>query len=124
MKTLFLLVLLSQNGAGDVNASFVNTESLEQCQQKALMIEGIFSTAKIPILERRCLSSNLMFSEFDHAASTQMPRQFYLIHFEPDAVTIKLMPDWSSCMQGQQTAVSPGRFYCGSSTQELRSNTE
>ncbi|MBL3600014.1 MAG: hypothetical protein JMN25_09105 [gamma proteobacterium endosymbiont of Lamellibrachia anaximandri] len=31
MKLLFLLVLLTRNGAGDINASFVNTETLEQC---------------------------------------------------------------------------------------------
>ena len=119
MNEFFLLVLLSQNGAGDINASFVNTQSLEQCQQKTLMIEGIFSAANIPVLEKRCISSQLGFSEFRHAVSSRMPRYFYLMHFEPDSVDIKQMDDWKSCMQSQRITTSQGRIYCSSSIQEL-----
>jgi hypothetical protein len=119
MQSLFLLVLLSQNGAGDINASFVNTQSLEQCEQKALMIEGIFSAVNIPVLEKRCISSKLRFSEFQHAVSTRMLRYFYLIHVEPGSIDIRVMTNWKSCILKQQTNASQGKFYCGSSIQEL-----
>ena len=42
MKTLFLLVLLTRNDAGDINASFVNTNTLAQCRQKEALVEGVF----------------------------------------------------------------------------------
>ena len=83
------------------------------------MIEGIFSAVNIPVLEKRCISSKLRFSEFQHDVSTRMPRYFYFIHFDPDSVDITVMTDWKSCMLRQQTNTSQGRFYCGSSIQEL-----
>lgn len=117
MKSLFLLVLLSQNGAGDITASFVNTETLEQCRQKEQMVKAIFTTAELPVLENRCIQSELQFSEFGHATSSSTPRYFYLIRFEDESVGIREMGDWRSCMLGQKE--SEGRVYCGSSIQSL-----
>lgn len=119
MKILFLLMVLTQNGAGDINASFVNTDSLEQCRQKALMVENIFSAANIPILESRCLQSDLSFSEFDHASSSRMIKNFYLIHLGRDTLQIKTMPDWRSCKDLEKTAAGHGKIYCSSSVQSL-----
>ncbi|MEE9356925.1 hypothetical protein [Candidatus Vondammii sp. HM_W22] len=36
----------------DINVSFVNTVTLAQCQQKQLLVKGIFSPANIPTVER------------------------------------------------------------------------
>ena len=119
MNLLFLLVLLSRNGAGDINVSFVNTETLAQCQQKQLLVKGIFSSANIPIAESRCIGSELRFSEFGHASSTSMIRHFYLIHFRKEAVDIQKMPDWRSCMKEQAHGTDQGRVYCSSSIQSL-----
>ncbi|KRT54355.1 hypothetical protein [endosymbiont of Ridgeia piscesae] len=121
MKTLFLLVLLSRNGAGDINASFVNTQNFAQCQQKALLVKGIFLSAQIPVVESRCISSELQFSEFGHATSSGMPRHFYLIRFNSEAVTIRPIADWQSCIAMQQRDTGPGRLYCSSSIQSLGS---
>lgn len=119
MKTFFLLVLLSQNGVGDITASFVNTETLAQCRQKQLMVQGVFSSANIPILENRCIPSKLQFSEFGHASSTRNARHFYLIHFDKGMVNIKTVPDWRSCMVGQRETEGQSQVYCSSSIQSL-----
>ncbi|MCW8924394.1 MAG: hypothetical protein OQK69_12335 [Gammaproteobacteria bacterium] len=119
MKALFLLIVLTQNGAGDINASFVNTETLEQCQQKALMVEGVFQASDIPVIERRCIQSNLRFSEFGHAAASSKIRNFYLVKLENSSVQVERMPDWKTCMlQAKQTA-DQKRTYCSSSVQTL-----
>ncbi|MCP4992475.1 MAG: hypothetical protein GY934_01620 [Gammaproteobacteria bacterium] len=123
MKTLFLLVLLSQNGAGDINASFVSTETLDQCQQKALMVEGIFMSARLPVLEKRCITSKLEFSPFDHSRSTRQTRHFYLIHFDANAVNIELMEGWKACMLKAEEGVEQGKVYCSSSIQKLDQST-
>ena len=81
MKTLFLLITLTQNGAGDINASFVNTQTLQQCQQKLLMLEGVFNGSDIPVIESRCIKSDLQFSEFGHASTASKIRNYYLISF-------------------------------------------
>ena len=104
MKTLFLLIILTQNGAGDINASFVNTETLQQCQQKSLMVEGVFKASNIPVIESRCIRSDLEFSEFNHASSSNMIRHFYLVHIDDQSIDITHAPDWKSCKQQEQQA--------------------
>ena len=120
MKTLFLLITLTQNGAGDINASFVNTETLEQCQQKALMVKGVFLTSNIHVIESRCIKSDLYFSEFGHASAASKNRNYYLINIDQKALQISVMPDWRSCMNQQKTRVEQGRFYCASSVQFMQ----
>lgn len=119
MKTLYLLIILTQNGAGDINASFVNTETLEQCQQKALMIESVFKASKIPVIENRCIHSDLKFSNFSHASSSGMIRNFYLVHVDDDSIDIKQMPDWKSCKQQEKQDVEQGQLFCSSSVQSM-----
>ncbi len=120
MKTLFLLITLTQNGAGDINASFVNTETLEQCQQKALLLEGVFKASNIPVIESRCIKSDLQFSEFGHALNSSKIQNFYLVYLDEEAVLISAVSDWYSCMDQQKNAVKQGRVYCSSSVQSIR----
>jgi len=119
VKTLFLLIILTQNGAGDINASFVNTETLEECQQKALMVEGVFKGSNIPVIESRCIRSEFRFSEFSHASSSSMIRNFYLVHVGDQSIAITQMPDWKSCMKQAELGAKQGRLYCSSSVQAL-----
>ncbi len=121
MKTLFLLITLTQNGAGDINASFVNTQTLKQCQQKALMVESIFTASKIPVLESRCIKSNLQFSEFDHASTASKIRNYYLIYQDEKTLQISAMPDWSRCIYNKKKMdLRHGIVYCSSSVQSIR----
>lgn len=119
MQTLFLLILLTQNGAGDINAAFVTIPTRGQCEQKALMVASIFSSARIPILERRCIQSGLRFTPFEHLAGSRAPRHFYLLEFNPQGVEIQPQHDWRTCMQTQRAWRKEGRrVYCASSTQQ------
>jgi hypothetical protein len=119
MKTLFLLITLTQNGAGDINASFVNTQTLHQCQQKSLMVEDVFKASAIPVIESRCIKSDLQFSEFGHASVSSKIRNFYLINFDEESIQISTIPDWQTCMKRQQSERKKGRVYCSSSVQSL-----
>ncbi|MDH5613305.1 MAG: hypothetical protein OEY66_12715 [Gammaproteobacteria bacterium] len=119
MKTLFLLMVLTQNGAGDINASFVNTETLEQCQQKAQMVEGVFLASNIPVVESHCIQSELRFSEFNHASTSSMIRNFYLIKVNGAEVQLAKMQDWAACMAQAKQASESVRVYCSSSVQSL-----
>jgi len=132
MKTLFLLITLTQNGAGDINASFVNTETLEQCQQKASMLESVFSTSNIPLIESRCIKSELQFSKFGHASTASKIRNFYLVYLDKKTLRISAMPDWRSCIDEKRKrleqslehslehSLKQGRVYCSSSVQSIR----
>ena len=117
MKMLYLLVILTQNAAGDINASFVNTESAEECQHKISLIEGVFTASKVPVIEKQCLRSEMQFSEFGHASSSNMIRHFYLIEFNKERVVIDRVNDWQGCVKLSKFE-SNRRRYCVSSVQQ------
>ena len=124
MKTLFLLITLTQNGAGDINISFVNTETLQQCQQKSLMVEGVFKASDIPVIESRCIESDVSFTEFGHASTSSKIRNFYLIQRDEKSLQFSTMPDWQACMQQNRSVeqlsdAEQGKVYCGSSVQSI-----
>ena len=119
MKTLYLLMTLTQNGAGDINSAFINTETLEQCQQKAMMVEAVFKGSNIPVIESRCIESKLQFSEFGHALNSRDIQNYYLISYDEDAASIVVMPDWQTCNQ-QKNISTRSRQYCSSSIQSVQ----
>ncbi len=118
MKTLFLLITLTQNGAGDINASFVNTETLDQCQQKIVKVESVFIASDIPVIVSRCMKSDMKFSEFGHASAASAIRNFYLISFDETSMKITAMPDWNACIK-QRNISKQGSVYCSSSVQSV-----
>ena len=122
MKTLFLLIMLTQNGAGDINVAFVNTETLAQCQQKLLMLEGVFQASEIPVIERRCMESELQFSTFGHAANSSKIINFYQIYFNEARVRVLPVSDWKTCNNLHKPEAEQARVYCSSSVQSLRKN--
>lgn len=119
MKLLFLLVMLTQNDAGDVNAAFVSTPTLLECQQKEAMVEGIFISAGVQVIESRCIESDLRFSEFDHASSSKMQRYFYLISTSGTQLKIRKKADWYSCMSAQKNHASTTNAWCANSIQTI-----
>lgn len=119
MKTLFLLITLTQNGAGDINASFVNTETLTQCQKKSAMVESVFTASNIPVIESRCIKSDMHFSEFGHASASSKIRYFYLVSFYEKNLQISAMSDWHECIK-EKKASKQARVYCSSSVQSIK----
>jgi hypothetical protein len=124
MNTLYLLVILSQNGAGDINASFVNTATLSQCQQKAQMVAGVFIAADILVIENRCIESEWQFSSFEHASSASQIRHFFLITADDKTMQIAPLPDWQSCVSLKKKTLLEARLYCASSVQSVQNNPE
>jgi len=121
MKIFFLLILLTRNGAGDINASFVNTKTLQQCQQKSLMLANVFTASNISVVGSRCIQSSLQFSDFAHASSSNLKRYFYRINFDAKTMKVDSMPDLRTCMNQLKNYNQSGRVYCSSSIQSINS---
>ena len=119
MKLLFLLLVLTQNDAGDVNAAFVNTATATECEQKKALVEGIFTSAGVSVIQSKCMESELRFSEFAHASSSAMKRHFYLITAADSQFSINKEPDWRSCMKAKQNHSDEEGAWCASSVQKL-----
>jgi len=120
MKTLFLLIVLTRNGAGDINASFVNTQTQEQCQQKIQVVEAVFRAAGIAVIESRCIKNKQVFSGFEHALNSADIRYFYYIDLQEISVSILPMANWRQCMDTQKVNAGKAGGYCCSSVQAVQ----
>lgn len=118
MSTLYLLLLLTQNSAGDINASFVNSKSLAECEQSMLMVQGIFTSRDIPLLYRGCMVSPLRFSPFNHSNTSNVTRYHYLITVEGEKFAIESLQNRDECM-GRGSRGATEQVYCASSTQHM-----
>jgi len=119
MEMLYLLLVLTRNGAGDVSAAFVNSESLESCRVSQAMVEGIFVSQGIPLVYSECRPSPLRFTPFEHVDTTRARRYHYLIEPQASTPQIRPVPDWPSCRKAERQGPGERRIYCASSTQQL-----
>lgn len=119
--TLYLLLVLSQNGAGDIHASFVNSATLSDCRSSQAMVQGIITSQGIPIVYGECMRSTLKFTPFNHATSSRAEHYFYVINVnKAGSIRIQQMKQWKQCMAVQRRQQEAGRSsYCASSTQRL-----
>ena len=116
---LFLLVLLTQNAAGDINASFVNADTEKACEASLLLTREIFVSRNITVLHSSCFVSPLRFTPFTHAVSTRVKRYHYYISTGDDGVEVIGLEDREACRQRLLNISHPRKGYCATSTQSM-----
>ena len=121
MNTAFLLVLLTLADAGQINAAFVNTDSLIACQTKSNMLGAVISVSGTKVVESRCFTSTLTFSKFSHEQVKESVRSSYLISLADETVNIKQSKNKMACIVGKEKLglVDQGEVYCTTSSQHI-----
>lgn len=126
METAFLLVLLTLTPAGQTAVNFVNTDDMDTCEGKTILLDNILSKGGVRIVANRCLPSRLRFSRFTHGpaavpAGEPPKRYIYLVELGANDVKIAQSPGLRQCkMQLAQIKLHPKRkHYCASSTQAM-----
>mgnify|MGYP002621790349 FL=1 len=61
MKLGFLMIILTLAEGGQPSAAFVNTATLEECEQRAAVVRGILEQGEYPIEEMVCRASDAEF---------------------------------------------------------------
>lgn len=122
MQAAILLVLLTLNPAGQTGVNFVETDDMDTCQGKTLLLRNILTSGGIKVLENRCLTSPLKFSKYNHrpaAANKAKPpkRHAYRVVIGKDALKVTPMPDLSACETAPKADPAGGKVYCATSTQ-------
>lgn len=119
MDTAFLLILLTLSGSGQMAVNFVNTDDMDTCQGKTILLDNILSKGGVKIIENRCLPSPLKFSPFSHKPAASGKRQAYAVRLGEQQVEVKALPNLNSCTQAMRSASQSAdlRLYCATSTQ-------
>jgi hypothetical protein len=121
MNITFLLVLLTLGDAGQINAAFVNTDSLNACQNKSKMLSEVISTAGTKILENRCFASEFIFSKFSHAQPSEAVGYNYNIVLNNETVDVIESQNKMECIVNKEKLMltNEGGVHCTASTQQI-----
>lgn len=117
MSLNILMIIVTLTAGGQHSAAFVNTASLEECEQRARAVRAILEAAGTPLIQIVCLSSEAHFSPFSHEQSPDTARTRYIIELSPErAIVTKLLPGQACAVPSE---ASPAAFtrYCATSTQ-------
>ncbi|MDC9724612.1 MAG: hypothetical protein PSN44_01660 [Gammaproteobacteria bacterium] len=122
MNTTFLLVLLTLGDGGQINAAFVNTDSLNTCQNKSKMLGAVISTSGTKIVENRCFVSDLNFTKFSHGQSDEEVRYDYAILLSDDYVEVIQSKNKMECTVNEENMAltNKGEVYCTTSSQNIK----
>lgn len=115
MKLGFLMIILTLVENGQLSAAFVNTATLEECEQRAAVVRGILEKGEYPIEQMVCRAAEVEFEPFAHGMEQFAEKQTYLVSFDDRTATVEAV---ESC-----EAAKAGRF-CATSTQKIVAESE
>ena len=116
MKFGFLMIILTLLENGQMSAAFVNTQTLEECEQRASAVRKILEKGNIDIKERACRSSSAQFEPFVHGATGEAGSHAYRIIIDDNNARIEPV---TAC---DPATVTQDGQYCTTSNQELSQN--
>ncbi len=116
------MTLLTLHDAGQLSASFVETETPQACEQKVTRIAGIFKVAGIAIVRSHCGMSDYRFSKYVHSHTSQEKPFSYQIDIDDSGAEVTAMA-LGQCQSElrEKTEVSgeEQKIFCVTSSQSL-----
>lgn len=121
MNTGIVMIILTLLPGGDLSASFVNTDTLAECEQRLGRIRPILENGKVGLKEAGCFRSPAQFDYFDHDPPADAPRHSFLIELAGDLASVRKLAASEDCPAIlEQADRSAGKArYCTTSTQDM-----
>ena len=121
MNTGIVMIILTLLPGGDLSASFVNTDTLAECEQRLGRIRPILENGKVGLREAGCFRSAARFDYFDHDPPADAPRRGFLVELEGDLARVRKLAAPGDCdaMLEQVNGPAGTARYCATSTQDM-----
>lgn len=113
MKFGFLMIILTLLENGQMSAAFVNTQTLEECENRATVVRGILEKGDVDIKEMACRPSETEFEPFLHGTEEDAERFAYVIMIDDASARVEQV---ASC---EAVSTATAGQYCATSTQNL-----
>lgn len=113
MKLGFLMIILTLVENGQLSVAFVNTATLEECEQRAAVVRDILEKGDYPIEKMVCRAADVEFEPFVHGMEEFAERQTYLVSFDDRTATVEKVASCDGAAQSQPgtwCAVSMQKF--------------
>lgn len=113
MKLGFLMIVLTVLDSGQFSAAFVNTQTLEECEQRAEVVHAVFESGDYGMEQVVCRASQAQFTPFSHEVEDGARRHAFIVSFDEEAATVEPV---ASC---EGVHAHGEAVYCATSTQQL-----
>ncbi|MCV3738706.1 hypothetical protein OCK02_21175 [Rhizobium sp. TRM96647] len=122
MNTI-VMIILTLLPSGDLSSSFVNVDTIGECEQRLQRIRPILESSNT-LREAGCFKSEAQFGLFDHDPPAGAPRYDFLVSFDGDLAVVGKVKSAEDCRQAQERKpTSEGqRHFCTTSTQDMAGN--
>ncbi len=118
---VMIILMLLPNG--DLSSSFVNIDTIDECNQRLHRILPILENGDSELQEAGCFHSSMQFNYFDHDPPKDAPRYTFLIDLQPDQATMRKLANPAECRAVLEWQDAP-RKYCTTSTQDVTSTAK
>ena len=89
MKLGFLMIIFTLAEGGQLSGAFVNTATLEECEQRAGVVRGILEQGDMPVEQMVCRASEAEFEPFTHGMEAFAEKQTYIVSFDDERATVE-----------------------------------
>lgn len=118
MNSGIVMIILMLLPGGDFSSSFVNTDTLEECEQRLGRIRPILESGKVELKQAGCFQSTAEFDDFDHDPPAGAPRHTYLVDLKDGLATVRKLQTAGECRAALEEAERQ-TSYCATSTQDM-----
>lgn len=121
MNTGTLMIILMLLPGGGYSASFVGTDTPQECEQRLGRIRPILESGTAGLKEAGCFASTATFDDFDHDPPADAPRHTFLVTLAGDRASVRRQASEAECRSAlEQAEGSAGQArYCTTSTQDM-----
>ena len=121
MNTGTLMIILMLLPGGGYSASFVSTDTPQECAQRLARIRPFLEGGTAELKEAGCYATGATFDDFDHDPPADAPRHTFLLTLTGDEAGIRKLASEAECRSAlEQAEGSAGQaYYCTTSTQDM-----
>lgn len=90
------LIMLTETADGQADASFMEVDTLEECESRASAAMKVFPMAKIKYIRHYCTHTNIKFEPFLHNPEPEGPSYVFGLNFVKDGKVLSKVSNFKS----------------------------
>ncbi|NOZ65192.1 MAG: hypothetical protein GXP00_01630 [Alphaproteobacteria bacterium] len=108
IKEIILMIMMTGGGEAPVDASFIQVDTREECEQRAANAIAVFPKAGIKYVGHHCAGSKFIFDDFLHNPEPTGPKYFFDLTFSGDGKQLTGVTSYA----GLKECVAAGGHNC------------
>jgi len=102
INQVILMIMMTGGGDLPVDASFIEVQTIAECEQRAANAIAVFPKAGINYVRHNCVTSKIKFDDFLHNPEPTGPKYIFNLDISPDGKNLDAAKPYASLKECQQ----------------------